>query len=83
MNISQSTILFMQGSIDKAAIKPAVGVRGYYLELEGRRYSPFNVTRQRGGDCIYKSIDAAYSAANKIGFLKVIISHSGCDLDYL
>ena len=82
MNLNECSHLFDAGLIKQARIVPSIGQPGWYLELSGR-HAPFNITRQRGGDCVYKTIDVAWRAAYKIGFREVSIEHSGMMLDYL
>ncbi|ROR99937.1 hypothetical protein EDC56_2572 [Sinobacterium caligoides] len=72
MIISECAIYHSAGFLKGARIIPSPTALGWGLELVGR-YKPFMVTRQRGGDCIYKSIDAAFAAATKIGFQEVTI----------
>lgn len=68
---------FELGRFREATIVPAFG-GGWWLELSSfRRSDTVRVTRQRGGESIYKSLDAAWSAAYQIGFVEVTIKHSG------
>lgn len=84
MNLSMCTVYFDAGKFSEATIVPAVGQKGWYLEIKYKNsLNRFNVTRQRGGDCVYKSLDAAWSASACIGFREVTVKHSGSMLDYL
>lgn len=75
---------FEAGHLREANIVPAVGVKGWYLQLsQTRSLDKVIVQRQRGGECVYKSLDAAFKAAYKIGFREATVQHSGNMLDYL
>lgn len=77
MQIQDARVFFSAGKIKEAVIKPAPFEPGSWV-LELQNFSKtWNVTRQRGGDRIFKSLDAAYQAAFDIGFREVLIQHSG------
>ncbi|MBY7814406.1 plasmid replication protein RepB [Vibrio fluvialis] len=66
MQIKDLRLLFDAGSLKKAQIVRAPMGTGYILLIDKHI-----VQAQRGGDRLFKSIDAAVESAHNIGFRKV------------
>lgn len=63
--------------LNQSSIVPAFGGAGWWLEVSRHGTDVQRITRQRGGDAVYKTIDAAWAAAYQIGFRETLIEHSG------
>lgn len=66
MQIKDLILLFDAGSLKKAKVTLSPLSNGYLLMLDKHV-----LQTQRGGDRVFKSIDAACESASKIGFKRV------------
>lgn len=69
MQIRDLTMLFDAGSVKKATVVIAPLGGGYNLIVDKHV-----LQAQRGGDRLFKSIDAAVESATRIGFKKIEVS---------
>ena len=66
MQIKDLILLFDAGSLKKAKVVKAPLDKGYHLLVDKHV-----LQAQRGGDRVFKTIDAACESASKVGFKKV------------
>jgi hypothetical protein len=71
----EAAIRFDSGQFKRAIVTPAPLVQGeWVLQLERKDKSTAVISRQRGGVRHFKTIDAAYRTAIKIGFRTISVS---------
>tara|TARA_R110002049_G_scaffold308491_1_gene512689 strand:+ start:6201 stop:6434 length:234 start_codon:yes stop_codon:yes gene_type:complete len=61
-------IRFDSGSLKAASVTPAFMVEGWSLVIKDSAGNDHAVTLKRGGERVFKSIDAACALAREIGF---------------
>ena len=75
MEEKEAAIRLDAGQFKQAVVTPAPMVSGQWvLQLERKDKSIAMVSRQRGGIRYFKTIDAAYRVALKIGFRAISVS---------
>ena len=79
MILAEAQIEFRCGTWKSARATPSLDRSGWYLTLYSKQGTPVMLQRQRGGECVYKTLDAAYSAARKIGFRTLMIETPSTD----
>lgn len=68
-------LMYSMGKISRASVVPSPLARSWNLQLTGHGVK-FILTKQRGGEATYKSIDGACNAAHSIGFKSVDVNFS-------
>ena len=74
-DIASSKFAFDCGRIHSARVYPSCFKDGWNLELYGKSMR-YIVTRQRGKEAVYRSINAACSAAHSVGFKTITVYYS-------
>ncbi|MFS1506247.1 hypothetical protein BCU13_023230 [Vibrio lentus] len=68
MQIRDLILLFEAGSLRKAKVIQEPMGKGYLLMLD-----KYVLQTQRGGERVFKTIDAACESASKVGFKSVVV----------
>lgn len=75
MEEKEAAIRFDSGQFKRATVTPAPMTQNeWILQLERKNKSTAVISRQRGGARHFKTIDAAYRVAVKIGFRTISVS---------
>ena len=75
MEEKEAAIRFDSGQFKRAIVTPAPMTQGeWILQLERKNKSTAIISRQRGGARHFKTIDASYRVALKIGFRTITVN---------